>query len=108
MVSPLKKSMAYSGGKATPKGVPGVSMGMDGNKCCTPPKIMKGTRAAGEMYKKPGDIKQQGKNAKDMSSGQSNPTKGSEYDRKKYTQAKQPAQFSNIDNGGMKGTKFVC
>lgn len=105
MKSPL--AMKYSGG-VTPKNVPGVSMGMDGKKGSTPAKIMKGARQAGEMYKKPGNLTLRGKNATDKSSGQSNPTKGSEYDKKKYTQAKQPAQFSNLDNGGMRGTKFVC
>lgn len=105
MVTPLK--MKYNGGPA-PKGVPGVSMGTDGKKSSTAPKIMKGARSAGEKYKEPGTITRQGKNAKDMSSGQSNPTKGSQRDRVQYTQAKQPAQFSNLDNGGMKATKFVC
>ncbi len=105
MVSPLKMK-SYSG--VTPKGVPGVSMGMDGKKGSTPTKVMKGVRAAGEMYKKPGSMTLRGKNATDKSSGQSNPTKGSASDRVRYTQAKQPVQFSNADNGGMKGTKFVC
>lgn len=103
--SPL--AMKYSGG-VSPKNVPGVSMGMDGKKGSTAAKIMKGERAAGKMYKEPGKISQQGKNAKDMSSGQSNPTKQSSRDKVQYTQAKQPAQFSNVDNGGMKGTRFVC
>lgn len=105
MVTPLK--MKYSGG-VSPKGIPGVSMGMDGKKGSTAPKIMKGAREAGEKDKKPVIGALRGKNATDKSSGQSNPTKGSEYDKKKYTQAKQPAQFSNLDNGGMKGTRFVC
>lgn len=104
MVTPLK--MKYSG-KATPN-VPGISMGMDGKKGSTPTKVMKGARSAGEMYKKPGTITRQGKNAKDMSSGQSNPTQSSSRDKVKYTQAKQPVAFSNADNGGMKMTKFVC
>lgn len=99
--------MKYSGG-VSPSGVPGVSMGMDGKKGSTPTKVMKGARAAGEMYKKPGNIKQQGKNATDKSSGQSMPSKQSASDKKMYIQAKQPAQFSNLDNGGMKATKFVC
>ena len=72
MVSPLKKSMAYSGGKTAPKGIPGVSMGEGGKKGATAPKIMKGAREAGEMYKKPGAISRQGKSARDESSGQSN------------------------------------
>lgn len=105
MVSPLK--MNYKGG-VTPKGVPGVSMGMDGKKGSTPTKVMKGPRAAGEKYKTPSIGALRGKNAKDMSSGQSLPTKGSQRDRVKYSQAKQPAQFSNLDNGGLKGTRFVC
>lgn len=105
MVTPLK--MKYSNGVA-PKGIPGVSMGDGGKKGSTPTKVMKGARSAGAMYKSPGPITRQGKNAKDMSSGQSNPTQGSSRDKVKYTQAKQPAQFSNLDNGGMKGTKFVC
>lgn len=95
MVTPLK--MNYSGKKS----MPGVQSG-------AAPKIMKGAREAGAMYKKPGTISQQGKNAKDMSSGQSNPVKGSPRDKIKYTQAKQPVAFSNADNGGMKMTKFVC
>lgn len=103
--SPL--AMKYNGGP-TPKGVPGVSMGMDGKKGSSPAKVMKNPRPAGEMYKKPGAMTLRGKNAKDMSSGQSNPVKGSPRDRVQYTQAKQPVQFSNADNGGMKGTKFVC
>ncbi len=103
--SPL--AMKYSGG-VSPKNVPGVSMGMDGKKGSTPTKVMKGARAAGEMYKKPGAMTLRGKNASDKSSGQSNPTKGSAKDRVQYTQARQPAQFSNLDNGGMKATKFVC
>ncbi len=105
MVTPLKMK-SYSG--VSPKGVPGVSMGMDGKKSQTPTKIMKSARAAGEMYKKPGSLTLRGKNATDKSSGQSNPVKGSQRDRVQYTQAKQPVQFSNADNGGMKGTKFVC
>lgn len=107
MVSPLKKAMNYSSG-VTPRGVPGVSMGQDGKKGTTAPKIMKGNRPAGEMYKKPGNIKQQGKNATDKSSGQSNPTKQSASDKRQYIQAKQPAAYSNLDNGGLKATKFVC
>lgn len=107
MVSPLKAGMNYSSGLA-PKGVDGISMGKNGKGLSTPTKVMKGARESGKMYKAPGNIKQQGKNAKDMSSGQSNPTKGSERDKVKYNQAKQPAQFSNLDNGGMKATKFVC
>lgn len=103
MVSPLKMK-SYSG--TAPKGIPGVSMGTDGKKGSTPTKVMKGERAAGKMYKAPGTIKQQGKNAKDMSSGQSNPTKGSSYDKTKYTQAKQPIAFSN--EAGPRATKFVC
>lgn len=105
MVTPLKMK-SYSG--TAPKGIPGVSMGDGGKKGSTPAKVMKGARSAGEMYKKPGAMTLKGKNAKDMSSGQSNPTKGSSYDKTKYTQAKQPVQFSNADNGGMKMTKFVC
>lgn len=105
MVTPLK--MKYSG-KVTPSGVPGVSMGMDGKKGSTPTKVMKGARSAGEMYKKPGAMTLKGKNATDKSSGQSNPVKQSASDKIRYTQAKQPAQFSNVDNGGMKMTKFVC
>ncbi len=105
MVTPLK--MKYSG-KVVPASVPGVSMGMDGKKGSTPTKVMKGPRQAGEMYKKPSNIKQQGKNAKDMSSGQSLPSKQSASDKKQYTQAKQPQAYSNLDNGGLKATKFVC
>lgn len=105
MVTPLKMK-SYSG--VSPKNVPGVSMGMDGKKSQSPTKIMKGVRTAGEMYKKPNVGALRGKNATDKSSGQSNPVKGSQSDRVKYTQAKQPVQFSNADNGGMKGTKFVC
>lgn len=105
MKSPL--AMKYNSGPA-PKGVPGVSMGMDGKRGSTPPKVMKGPRPAGEKYKSPNIGSLRGKNAKDMSSGQSNPTKGSQRDKIRYTQSKQPAQFSNLDNGGMKGTKFVC
>ena len=104
--NPLK-AMKYSG-KAVPGGVDGISMGKNGRGLSTPTKVMKGAREAGEMYKKPGNIKQQGKGAKDMSSGQSNPVKQSESDKKRYVQAKQPAQFSNLDNGGMKATRFVC
>ncbi len=105
MKSPL--AMSYKGG-VSPKGVPGVSMGMDGKKGSTPAKIMKGTRDAGEMYKKPGNLTLRGKSATDKSSGQSLPSKQSASDKKMYVQAKQPAQFSNLDNGGMKATKFVC
>lgn len=89
--------MTYSGGMA-PKGVQSGST----------PKIMKGPREAGAMYKTPSIGALRGKNAKDMSSGQSMSTQGSQRDKTKYTQARQPAQFSNLDNGGMKGTKFVC
>lgn len=105
MVTPLK--MKYKSG-VTPKGVPGVSMGMDGKKGSTPTKVMKGVRTAGVMYKAPDIGALRGKNAKDMSNGQSLPTKQSASDKNKYVQAKQPAQFSNLDNGEQKGTKFVC
>lgn len=104
MVTPLK--MKYSG-KATPN-VPGLSMGMDGKKGSTPTKVMKGARSAGEMYKKPSAMTLKDKNATDKSSGQSLPSKQSASDKVRYIQAKQPAQYSNADNGGMKGTKFVC
>lgn len=100
-------AMKYKG-SPVPKGIPGISMGDGGKKGSTPPKIMKGARSAGAMYKSPGSITRQGKNAKDESSGQSNPTQGSQRDKVKYNQAKQPAQFSNLDNGGMKATRFVC
>lgn len=93
--SPL--AMSYSGKKA-PAGVQSGAA----------PKIMKGSREAGEMYKKPGSISRQGKSATDKSSGQSNPVKQSASDKVQYTQAKQPAQYSNLDNGGLKATRFVC
>lgn len=103
MVTPLK--MKYSGG-VTPKNVPGVSMGMDGKKGSTPTKVMKGARSAGEMYKKPGAMTLKGKNAKDMSSGQSLPSKGGDDNKKRYAGVAQPVQYSNAS--GPKGTKFVC
>lgn len=106
MVSPLKKAKSY-GGKPTPAGVDGISMGKNGKGLQTAPKIMKGAREAGKMYKEPGNIKQQGKNAKDMSSGQSNPVKGSSRDKVKYTQAKQSIAYSNAEIGAGK-CKFVC
>jgi hypothetical protein len=105
MVSPLKKSMSGYGGVA-PKGIPGVSMGDGGKKGSTPAKVMKGVRTAGAMYKTPSIGALRGKNAKDMSSGQSVPVKGSQRDKSKYTQSKQPIQFSN--EAVTKGTKFVC
>lgn len=105
MVTPLKSM--YKGG-VSPKGVPGVSMGPDGKKGSTPTKVMKGVRTAGAMYKTPDIGALKGRNAKDMSSGQSLPTRQSKSDKVQYTQSKQPAQFSNLDNGGMKATKFVC
>ncbi len=106
MVSPLKKGMNYSTGTA-PKSVPGLSMGMDGKKASTPTKVMKGVRTAGAMYKTPAIGTLRGKNAKDMSSGQSNPTQGSTRDKVKYTQAKQSIAYSNAELGAGK-CKFVC
>lgn len=90
--SPLK--MKYSGGKA-PQGVQSGAA----------PKIMKGARSAGAMYKPAnGGSQSAGKKASDKSSGQSNPVKGSQSDRVRYTQAKQPAQYNNE----LRATKFVC
>lgn len=106
MVSPLKKGMNYSTGTA-PKGVAGVSMGDGGKKGSTPTKVMKGARPAGEMYKKPSAMTLKGKSAKDQSSGQSNPTKGGDDNKKRYAGMPQPVQFSNADQPS--GTcKFVC
>lgn len=98
MVTPLK--MKYSGTMA-PKGVP------SGKGSSTPAKVMKGARSAGEMYKKPATGTLKGKNAKDNSSGQSNPSKQSASDKVRYTQAKQPVQFSNADRPAG-ACKFVC
>lgn len=103
MVSPLK--MKYSG-KATPAGVDGISMGKNGKGLSTPTKVMKGPREAGEKYKKPGNLTLRGKNAKDMSSGQSNPYKGGDDNKKRYAGVPQPMQYSN--EATPRKTKFVC
>lgn len=105
MVSPLKNAMNYKSG-VTPKGVPGVSMGMDGKKGSTLAKVMKGARSAGAMYKTPNVGTLRGKNATDKSSGQSNPVKQSASDKKRYAGVAQPVQYSNAT--GPKGTTFVC
>lgn len=92
--------MGYSG--TAPKGVPALKDG--GNQ--TAPKIMKGARAAGEKFKKPGNLTLRGKSATDKSSSQSLPSAQSASDKNRYRQAKQPTQYSNA--GTPKATKFVC
>lgn len=95
MVSPLKASMTKSNGSA-PKGVQSGST----------PKVMKGERAAGAMYKTPSIGALRGKNATDKSSGQSNPTKQSTSDKDRYKGKTQPIAYSN--GGTPAYTKFVC
>lgn len=93
MVTPLK--MSYKGGMA-PKGVQSGAT----------PKVMKGARAAGDMYKKPGDLNLRGKSATDKSSGQSMPSKQSASDKNRYKGKAQPMAYSN--GGTPAYTKFVC
>ena len=92
--------MSYKG--TAPKGVPAINTSSNQ----TSPKIMKGARAAGEKYKKVGDLTLRGKGATDKSSGQSLPVRQSNSDKTRYSQAKQPVQYSNAATP--KATTFVC
>lgn len=101
--SPMK--MAY--GKTTPN-VVGVSMGSKGKASETKPMIMKGTRSAGVMYKAPtaAGMSRKGKAADDKSTGNVSMMAQSASDKNRYSQAKQPEQYSNA--GTPKKTKFLC
>lgn len=97
-MTPMK--MKYSG--KAPKGIPAISNGGSETK----PSIMKGARAAGEKYKKPGIGGLRGRGAQDMSSSNTGPSAQSASDKSRYKGVKQPIAYSN---GGTPGkTQFVC
>lgn len=102
----MKSAMKMSyGGKMTPRGVPAVNSG----SAEMGPKVMKGARSAGEKYKAPkmgmaaGSTK---KGGKEKSSGNVSMMAQSASDKNRYTQAKQPTQYSNAGTPG--ATKFIC
>ena len=100
-----KSAMKMSYGKVTPRGVPAVNSG----KAEMAPKVMKGARSAGEKYKAPKMGMKSGsarKGGSEKSSGNVSMMKQSASDKNRYTQAKQPTQYSNA--GTPVGTKFIC
>ena len=71
------------------------------------PKVMKGAREAGEKYKAPKmGMNSIGTKAVSKSSGNVSMKPQSASDKTRYTQAKQPVQYSNA--GTPRATKFVC
>jgi len=98
--SPMKK-MGYGKGKLA--GLPAIN---GKGKSESAPKVMKGAREAGEKYKAPkAGMNAISRKADTKSSGNVTMKPQSASDKNRYTQAKQPAQFTNL---GQKATKFLC
>jgi hypothetical protein len=70
----------------------------------TSPKVNKGSKAGGEMYKAPKGVTLRGAGAKDQSSGRVEMHAQSASDKNRHTQAVQPKKFAQEGVG----TKFVC
>ncbi len=95
----MENIMKVKAGKPSMKG---VQSGMA-------PKVIKGARSAGEKYKAPKAGMTAGsarKGGSEKSSGNVTMMKQSASDKNRYSQAKQPVQFSNA--GVAKATKFIC